>query len=296
MSVGSASGSIPELYFNGDDRHCYLPHAVEGFFVNGGKRVYVARVLDTALATRAAFLLFNQGTPPFGSTVLLRDVRENTGTAVNPPFPVVLSGTNLKQNDWIRIGDGSDAEYRQIIAPLASEEVLIPLNFPISRSHVAAGPINVEQFSHTPAGGALTLVGNVQRGDRIIEVTGAAADISALHVDSLVEVGANANVAEHRFVRQVTSLSSTNTRLILDSPLMRPYANGTTVQLLTLPGVFPATAQLAPSARAGESLLFVNRRGPTGTDFDTRTALVVIDRTNTTEDKGAKCAGLASCI
>ena len=25
--------------------HCYLPHAVEGFFTNGGKRVYVTRVL-----------------------------------------------------------------------------------------------------------------------------------------------------------------------------------------------------------------------------------------------------------
>src|SRR6478752_1565021 len=25
-------------------RHCYLPDAVEGFFANGGKRVYVTRV------------------------------------------------------------------------------------------------------------------------------------------------------------------------------------------------------------------------------------------------------------
>src|SRR5215472_8379235 len=26
--------------------HCYLPHAVEGFFTNQGKRLYVTRVLD----------------------------------------------------------------------------------------------------------------------------------------------------------------------------------------------------------------------------------------------------------
>src|SRR5437773_10664844 len=31
--------------------HCYLPHAIEGFFTNGGKRVFVTRVLDTVLAT-----------------------------------------------------------------------------------------------------------------------------------------------------------------------------------------------------------------------------------------------------
>jgi len=273
----------PRVFSNGpNDMHCYLPHAVEGFFTNSGKRVYITRVLDTDLADRAAFMLFNRGTPPFGSTVLLRAMRENTGTAVNPPLPVMLSGTNLQQNDWIRIGDGSVAEYRQIIAPLAAEEVLIPLNFPISRSHVAAGPINVEQFLHTAAGGALTLVGNVQRGDQTIEVTGAAVDIAALAVNSLVEVGANVNVAEHRFVRQVTSLSATNMRLLLDSPLMRPYANGTTVQRLTIP-LASAMAQLDPSARAGESLLFVNRRGPTGTDFDTRADLVVIDQGNNAE-------------
>src|SRR5439155_14352041 len=57
------------------------------------------------------------------------------------------------------------------------------------------------------------------------------------------------------------------------------------VQPLTFPPVVSATAmaRLAPSARAGESLLFVNRRGPTGTDFDTRADLVVIDRGNNAE-------------
>ena len=32
--------------------HCYLPHAVEGFFTNGGKRVFIARVLDPAPLSR----------------------------------------------------------------------------------------------------------------------------------------------------------------------------------------------------------------------------------------------------
>src|ERR1044071_6710786 len=35
-------------YSNGADPHCYLPHAVEGFFLNGGKRVYITRILDEA--------------------------------------------------------------------------------------------------------------------------------------------------------------------------------------------------------------------------------------------------------
>src|SRR5215218_3390677 len=36
----------------------YLPHAVEGFFTNGGKRVYVVRVLDVSQAANAQNMLF----------------------------------------------------------------------------------------------------------------------------------------------------------------------------------------------------------------------------------------------
>src|SRR5213078_2851267 len=63
-----------DLYSNGNDHHCYLPHAVEGFFTNGGKRLYVRRVLDTALAQQATTLLFDRGDSSSGSTALLRTV------------------------------------------------------------------------------------------------------------------------------------------------------------------------------------------------------------------------------
>src|SRR5947208_4912839 len=36
----------PLDYANGGDLHCFLPHGVEGFFTNGGKRLFVVRVLD----------------------------------------------------------------------------------------------------------------------------------------------------------------------------------------------------------------------------------------------------------
>jgi hypothetical protein len=41
-----------DRYSNGADRHCYLPQAVEGFFTNGGKRVFIVRVLDTTKGYR----------------------------------------------------------------------------------------------------------------------------------------------------------------------------------------------------------------------------------------------------
>ena len=39
--------------------HCYLPHAVDGFFTNGGKRVYITRV-EASGATRASFELHDR--------------------------------------------------------------------------------------------------------------------------------------------------------------------------------------------------------------------------------------------
>src|SRR6266516_373481 len=109
----------------------FLPHSVEGFFNNGGKRVFVVRVLDNNLATNASAILFDRGTTNSANTVLLRPAAENTGTAANPPLLLVLSGANLAQNDWIRIGDGSDAEYRQLAQAPANETVLVPLAFPL---------------------------------------------------------------------------------------------------------------------------------------------------------------------
>jgi hypothetical protein len=253
--------------------HCYLPQAVEGFFTNGGKRVYITRVLDTALAAHAATMLFDRGDPAFGSSVLLRATAENTGTAVNPPLLVAMDANALGALDPIRIGDGSNAEYRNIAAGPANEDVVVPLSFPLSRSH--AGSPTVEQF--TPAAPLATLgsVGSSQAGDQTLELTGTTADIAALAANDLLEIGASANVAEHRFIRQVTPLSATNARVQLDSALMRPYAP-VAVRKITL-GASPP-AHLDPSARAGDTILFLDSRGGA---FDVRTDLIVIDSANT---------------
>jgi hypothetical protein len=97
--------------------HCFLPHAVEGFFTNGGKRAYVVRSLARG-ATRASRRLFfddlKVGNP--AATVLLHSAEEGTGTAGNPPLLHVISlpAPWLNPGDVIRIGDGSRAEYRNI--------------------------------------------------------------------------------------------------------------------------------------------------------------------------------------
>src|SRR5215510_10741306 len=105
-----------EDFTTGGRAHCYLPHAIEGLFVNGGKRVYVTRVTadDATHAARRLFFDDPLAANP-SATVLLRPAEESTGTAVNLPLLYALDPSGLSNGDVIRIGDGSRAEYRRIV-------------------------------------------------------------------------------------------------------------------------------------------------------------------------------------
>src|SRR5580765_624500 len=96
-----------------DRSHGYLWYAIDGFFRNGGRRVYVVRVLPED-ATPAARLLFDRGNAASAATRLLRAAPRGTATAGNPPPLYVLDAGALADLDWIRIGDGSRAEYAQV--------------------------------------------------------------------------------------------------------------------------------------------------------------------------------------
>lgn len=108
--------------FSTTGRHCYLPDAIEGFFANGGKRVYVTRV-EAEGATHAEMMLHAQNpdsTAAFASTTLLRAAGRGTGLSAEPL--VVLDNTNINApalpalGDILRVGDGSASEYRRATA------------------------------------------------------------------------------------------------------------------------------------------------------------------------------------
>src|SRR5215471_13921814 len=120
--------------------HCYLPHAAEGFFTNGGKRAYIVRV-TAAEASRADRRLFFAD-PLVASpapTVLLRAAAEGTGTAITPPDLYALSPAGLAVTNVIRIGDGSRSEYRTIAVVDATQRH-VSLNLPLQRAHASGAP------------------------------------------------------------------------------------------------------------------------------------------------------------
>lgn len=266
----------------GDDYgdHTHLPHAVEGFFTNGGKRAFVVRALDSA-ATRAASPLFDRGDDTSVATALLRAAGESTGSAAAPPGLVVLPSTGLGTGDWVRIGAGSAAEYRQAAAAPVAETVVVPVDLPLARSHAAGDP--AAQHARVAAQG-YTLEAAAQAGDSAVVVRGASADVATLVADLatppaggvVVELGA-AGTAEYRVVREATAVTvvsgtDTTARLRLDAGLALAHDTGDAVTRVDLSGAPTQTAAVT-SATAGSAVLFVDDRNG---DFDDRTTLVVV--------------------
>lgn len=277
--------------------HCYLPHAVEGFFTNGGKRLYLTRILETIGAVRAAGLLFDRGAN-VANTSLLRIADELTGTLANPPLLIVLDASafqpGLKSDSWIRIGDGSAAEYAQLDGLPVSETSLVPVHLPINRTHAIGD--TVEQFDRAAAGVGMKVVADPKTGvpagaESIILDGTNADDITFLNTNpnQLLEIGGK-DAGEYRFavgVSNVTAVSLTNSQATvrLDSPLLLPYLNGAPVVRLKAPVVAsppPGADQITISASAkadsvpgaGDRLVFVHDRK---SSFSDPTKLIVIN-------------------
>ncbi len=260
-----------QLQFDPFGDHRFLPHAIEGFFTNGGKRVFVVRVSHAA-AQRAESPLFDRGDAASVSSRLLRPVSEGTGAAASPPSLVTLP-SGLVANDWIRVGDGSVAEYRQVDGGPVAETVLVPVDLPLARTHPAGDP--VDDFVRVEFPEPFTLQDDAEAGSIDIVVTGSTADIALIAVGDCLQIGA-AGVAEYRMVREIrqtTVISGTDStaRLRLDAILALPYLAATPTPIRRIDFTAgPVDTVAVETAPAGGAFFVDTRNG----NFDDRTHLV----------------------
>src|SRR5439155_15765917 len=118
----------------------------------------LTRVLDEAGAVRAAFDLHDRGRATSADSLLLRAAGELSGGAAAPIYVLNVnqvapnSGT-LAADDSVRIGAGSESEYRKaaIVHP-ASDATHVPLAFPLSRTHDSTvAPVTVDDINRVLA-------------------------------------------------------------------------------------------------------------------------------------------------
>ena len=114
--------------------HAYLPLAVDGFFRNGGRRLFVSRVAS-ASAGPAAMSLFDRGAPAAPQSALVRAASAGDGLAT--PL-LILDAAGLVANDRMRIGDGSDAEWPTVAAAPKPASPYVALGLPLSDAYPLA--------------------------------------------------------------------------------------------------------------------------------------------------------------
>ena len=129
--------------------HCYLPHAIDGFFGNNGKRAYVTRILNTGAAQMASTDLFQEEAPPAIVPELLA-AAPASATSV-----VITDALNITAPDWIRIGAGSDSEYRHPpAAATANANNFVAPTLPLQLSHGTT--TNAEHYAAAALGAAVS--------------------------------------------------------------------------------------------------------------------------------------------
>jgi hypothetical protein len=254
----------PDIYSNGTDRHCYLPHAIEGFFVNGGKRVFVTRVLELEAASLAQTPLFlHEEQVPTG-TLLTRAA--STASSVLFVWPATPGAINT--NEWVRIGRGSDAEYRQAAAPPAAATTSIVASLPLQRSHAVVAN-NVEHYVALPVVAApRKLEGAHRAGATTLALTGGGGVVDG-RLLQVRRTGPPATNEELIYIRSAVDLGSGNWRVELDTPLQLDHIHGEEANVLSaLPAPLLAdVTQLTRAAVGGDTTLIVTSNTTFATGF-----------------------------
>lgn len=246
--------------------HCYLPHAVEGFFSNGGKRLYVVRTAPAQAARAEARMFWQEPGAVLGETRLLRSAGQGTGNAL-PLY--VVSSANLTAGDTIRVGDGSASEYMTIAAAGVTSPVThhIALSGPVTRAHAAGSAISEH---------AATAVATIVAAKALASAAAAGTfELFVTTTDNLVTFLAGPPAVADRlpWLAQLTLDGTTDIvvvtavenaganiyRLVLNQPLKRAYPAAHAVALIRSQAT--GARLLAVDATPGDLMVFATVNG-----------------------------------
>jgi phage tail sheath protein FI len=245
--------------------HCFLPHAVEGFFGNSGKRLYVVRVAPAqASPATAAMFWRDPSVVALGETVLLRGAGQGSGMG-GLPIPngdvlYVLSPTGLATGNRLRVGDGSASEYLTIGPVQSPVTQHITLNAPVRRAHARGSAISEHALTAlaAPLNGAKTLGAPAVAGATELLVATAnnlLAAAGANQIPWLVQLTLE-GMTDLVVAVAVAAAGPNQFRLTLSQPLQRGYP-------LAHPAVINQSAAtgarvLATDAMPGDLIIFAD--------------------------------------
>ncbi len=249
------------------DHQClYLPNAVEGFFTNGGKRVYVTRVLEMQGAPRAAERpLVAPDAVPALQARLLRPGSPGAASLTIDVDPGFANG------DMIQIDDGLNAEFIALNAAPAAAS-LVTVRRPLAYAHAAADNIRKIDGTDDVTGGQVhadTLNAAAPAGANALTLLNPVGNFNPplnAGVDVFrVDVGDNEELV-------VVGAGSAGSVLRIQGTLQLAHANGAQVhRIVTANAAVPAASAIPAGENAGAGSIFfpVNANAGLTTETDT---------------------------
>ncbi len=248
----------PRVFLDGRDA---LPYAADGFFSNGGARLYVVRVVgdDAREASVPLAATDPDGGPP----------RELAAATRAGSTSVLLVGSGAPPaGTGLLVDDGAPAE-------LATVAGAAPVPRPIVRDglrHTFPAGTTVRIQTATPL--AATLTGDITAGDTSIPLD----DVTGRTADEVLLVG-DADAPDAELVT-VASVNTPENTLTVAEPLRRGHAAASTLSTLADDATTTTLAAEAPESGAP---VFLDLTDPAGfdpgvvvhlTDADTQLAIV----------------------
>jgi uncharacterized protein len=240
----------------------YLPHGVEGFFTNGGKRLYVVRILpETAKSSEA--VLFNRGSATGSATMLASSALQGY-TAL-----LLESNVGIANEDWLRIDDGKFTEYVRADLPASpSNRGVRALRSPLHFNHAAGTSTPVTEVTETPTPApndlSTKLNSDVSAGDTRIRLDSR----TNVGAGEILRIGASSSPTREFAVVASVPNDPGDLSVTLRHPLAFNHkGTGTAaqkedVQLMDLtPASPPISTQLDQHANAGTAVLFLANPG-----------------------------------
>lgn len=236
------------------DVMAYLPYAVNGFFTNGGKRLYLTRILVPADASASSTFIFDRSGAAAAETALLDPI---TSAALDTAYVIELAGLSVTTpRTWLQIGSGGDLEFARLDG-LPGGENDARLALALQFDHAAGQPVGRQALAAQVYDNTTTLAADAPAGTTTLRVVA----VGTIDVDHFVEIRNPLQAGDAEFHRVKSRDAAANT-LELHSPLRAAHPAGRQVRRLDPTIAWSDAVQVAAGTPgfAGDSVLHLSNR------------------------------------